>query len=67
MKFGYIVTGKDQFGEFTSGKYETKAQVIKNYKWMMASSQYSEKTKKSFKICEIRAIDMTSEFIKETC
>ena len=67
MKFGYMVVGKDEFGEFTSGKYDTKAQIVKTYKSMMASTQYSEKTKKTLKICELRAIDMTSELIKETC
>lgn len=65
MKFGYVVTGKDDRHEFTSGQYDTKAQVIKNYKWMMASTQYSDKTKKTFKICEIRAVDITAELLGE--
>jgi hypothetical protein len=65
MKFGYIVTGKDQYGEFTSGKCDTKAQIVKTYKFMMAAKQYTDETKKSLKICELRAIDMTNELIGE--
>ena len=61
MKFGYVVTGKDDRMEFTSGEYDTKAQVIKCYKFMMASKQYSDKVKKTFKICEMRAVDITAE------
>lgn len=54
---GYTVKGCDHFGYFTSGLYETKAQIRKNYEFMMKSAQYDEKTKKSFKIIKITEVE----------
>ena len=50
---GYSVKGRDNFGTFYSGLYETPAKVRKTYEFMMKSAQYDEATKKSFTIIKV--------------
>ena len=61
MKHGYTVVGKESWGEFMSGKHDTKRAVLKTYRFMMDSKQYSDACKKTLKIVELVEKDITAE------
>ena len=62
MKHGYFVMGKDEGGEFSSGKYEYKRQAFKAYAFLMNSPNTEPEVKKSLRIVEMVEKDITSEF-----
>ena len=61
MKHGYTVVGRDKFGEFMGGSYDTKAAALKCYNFMMKSLRHSDATKRSLRIVELVERDITRE------
>ena len=61
MKHGYFVVGKDADGDFTFGKCNTKREVLRDYRFVMNSNDYTDTVKKTFKIVELVEKDITAE------
>jgi hypothetical protein len=62
MKHGYFVMGKDENGEFSFGKCDTKRQAMKSYQYSMNSVNVSDKVKKTLRIVELVEKDITKEY-----
>jgi hypothetical protein len=54
--------GKDENGEFSYGRNETKHQVMKAYKWSMNSVNIPDEVKKTLRIVELVEKDITKEY-----
>ena len=54
---GYTVKGRDHYGYFTSGLYETLAGARKSYNFMMNSSHNTDKVKKTLTIIKITEVE----------
>jgi len=62
MKHGFFVMGKDENGEFSYGRNETKHQVMKAYEWSMNSVNIRDEVKKTLRIVELVEKDITKEY-----
>jgi hypothetical protein len=62
MKHGFYVMGKDENGEFSYGRNETKHQVMKAYEWSMASKNIPDEVKKTLRNVELVDKDITQEY-----